>query len=79
MEDRDFVVEKLCDLLAASSKYLISPSKVQDTLDDKDKFEAIEPMMNVFRESVDLTLEACKVISWEKHFSEFGRGISIYR
>ena len=32
-----------------------------------------------FRESVDLTSEACKEISWEKHFSEYGNGISIYR
>ena len=31
-----------------------------------------------WRESVDLTTEACKEIAWEKHFSEFGSGECLF-
>ena len=37
------------------------------------------PLMNVFKESVDLTTEAVKEILWEKHVSQFGMGVSMYR
>ena len=32
-------------------------------------FDCIGPLMTIFRESVDLTTEACKEISWEKLFA----------
>ena len=42
-------------------------------------FQVVEPLMTIFRESVDLTTEAVKEILWKKHGAEFGTGISIYR
>lgn len=35
--------------------------------------------MNLFQEPMDKSLEATKEILWEKHFAEFGRGVSMYR
>jgi len=81
VEDRDFVIEKLCELLAASG-YEHSHSKHasrRDRQPDTPTFQPIDPLMTIFREKVDLTAEACKEISWEKLFAEFGRGISMYR
>merc|ERR1712192_30807 len=46
---------------------------------DNSSFQGVEPLMTIFRESVDLTTEAVKEILWEKHGAEFGTGISIYR
>ncbi len=39
----------------------------------------VGPLMSVFREKVDLTSEALKESSWEKHFGTYGRGISMFR
>lgn len=74
--DRDFVVDKISELL---SKIQYSPeigsrdSSVQST------FEMVGPLMKIFREDVNLTSEARKEISWEKHFGVFGRGITMFR
>eukprot|EP00092_Neocalanus_flemingeri_P003122 GFUD01003339.1.p1 GENE.GFUD01003339.1~~GFUD01003339.1.p1 ORF type:complete len:1139 (+),score=353.99 GFUD01003339.1:87-3503(+) len=98
VSDRDFVVEKLCELLAqlkTESEDLVSqssgsasqtssqasgvvggPVEIQASADT---FQVTEPLMTIFRESVDLTTEAVKEILWEKHGAEFGTGISIYR
>jgi hypothetical protein len=35
--------------------------------------------MNIFKEDNDRTLEATKEILWEKHFGDFGRGVSMFR
>jgi len=77
VEDRDFVVEKLCHLLAATS----GPGQLKPLVDvsEDPSFDCIGPLMTIFRESVDLTTEACKEISWEKLFAEYGGGISMYR
>ena len=42
-------------------------------------FEIIEALMTMFREERDLSLEATKEILWERHFSDFGRGVAKYR
>ncbi len=42
-------------------------------------FEAIEPLMTVFKEEVDRSLEATKEILWEQHFGDYGRGVAMYR
>ena len=44
-------------------------------------FENIEPLMTTFKEDHDLdrSLEATKEILWEKHFGDYGRGVSSYR
>eukprot|EP00092_Neocalanus_flemingeri_P012003 GFUD01012940.1.p1 GENE.GFUD01012940.1~~GFUD01012940.1.p1 ORF type:complete len:1138 (+),score=342.79 GFUD01012940.1:127-3540(+) len=98
VSDRDFVVEKLCELLAqlkTESEDLVSqssgsasqtssqasgvvggPVEIQASANT---FQVTEPLMTIFRESVDLTTEAVKEILWEKHGAEFGTGISIYR
>lgn len=95
VDDRDFVVEKLCELLSRISGDRSERTSVSSGTSGGDSdhsspagqaltatspsFQAIEPLMNIFRESVDLTTEACKEIAWEKHFAEFGSGISMYR
>ena len=40
-----------------------------------------EPLMTLFAEdhTMDRSLEATKEILWEKHFSDFGRGVSMFR
>ena len=38
-----------------------------------------EPLMNVYKENVDLTTEAVKEILWEKHVAQYGMGVSMYR
>jgi len=78
VEDRDFVLEKLCELLAVASK-TADTSGTPAQSDTEAQFEMVPALMTLYRESVDLTSEACKEISWEKHFSEYGNGISIYR
>ena len=104
VSDRDFVVEKLCELLSqlkTESEDLASLSSGSVSLNNSQAggvvgetgeleaslsssnfcstFQVVEPLMTIFRESVDLTTEAVKEILWEKHGAEFGTGISIYR
>jgi len=87
VSDRDFVVEKLCELLAKlknESEDILSLSSGSGSLtisqaSSNNPFQVVEPLMTMFRESVDLTTEAVKEILWEKHGSEFGTGISMYR
>ncbi len=35
--------------------------------------------MNLFKEEVDRSLEATKEILWERHFSDYGRGVAMFR
>jgi len=100
VSDRDFVVEKLCELLSrlsgagedstsitsSGSSTAFSTGGSVDTMGSPKKsdgngmtWEPCEPLMNVYREKVDLTTEACKEQLWEKHGGEFGTGISMYR
>jgi len=104
VSDRDFVVEKLCELLSqlkTESEDIVSQSSGSGSLasshasgvvavvadltvssnspTNSNAFQVVEPLMTIFRESVDLTTEAVKEILWEKHGGEFGTGISIYR
>ena len=115
VQDRDFVLQKISDLLSqvgTSAAFLVIVGFKCDVFQlGKDKpwegdsvsvtsgtsglsrdgsIDAAEgeeaedemldtPLMNIFRESVDLTTEACKEISWESHVSQFGMGVSMYR
>jgi hypothetical protein len=78
---RDFVVDKLSELLSRTK----APSRESSSSDSIENanvemsFESVGPLMNVFRENVDLTAEARKVFAWEKHFGTFGRGITMFR
>ena len=45
VEDRDFVVEKLCELLAATTD--LSPVQISTPV--LPSFECIEPLMKIFR------------------------------
>ncbi|TRY63799.1 hypothetical protein TCAL_07164 [Tigriopus californicus] len=101
--DRNFVVEKLSDLLSkledpsenvltksgsgsgsgVGSDYVTNVS-LPTTCSSSGSFENMEPcepLMNIFKEDhhLDQSLEATKEILWEKHFSEFGRGVSMFR
>ena len=69
----DFVVDKIAELLSRTN------DPRQETSSTDETFEMVEPLMNVFRETVDLTMEAQKEIGWEKHFGVFGRGVTMFR
>jgi len=105
LPDRDFVVERLAELLAntkepkshKSSKVLqkneVIAHKTSALSDDSSKnidattddakclstWEPCEALMHTFYEKVDRMSEATKEILWEKHFSNFGRGVSMFR
>ena len=79
---RDFVVDKISELLSRTKVPRRPDSSSNDSVElaqGETSFEMVGPLMNVFREEVDRTTEARKVISWEKHFGTFGRGISMFR
>ena len=104
--DRDFVVERLAELLA-NTKEPVNHNRTQheqkevkdiDTEsppalkesertsedseafnDDGSSWKLCEPLMKIFLESVDRMSEATKEILWEKHFSTYGRGVSMFR
>lgn len=101
--DRDFVVEKLSDLLSrleepsenmltksgsgsgsgVGSDYVtnVSLPTTSSSCSSFENMEPGEPLMNIYKEDHDLdqSLEATKEILWEKHFGEFGRGVSMFR
>lgn len=114
VSDRDFVVEKLSELLArladqsderTSLHSVSSTATSRSSSNDQSEgsaslnkqqgglekvggsgevgtglvWDLTQPLMNVYRESVDLTAEAVKEILWEKHQAEFGSGIAMYR
>ena len=105
LPDRDFVVERLAELLANTkepkshktskvlSKNEVSAHKTCEVSDDSSKdidattedekslssWEPCEALMHTFYEKVDRMSEATKEILWEKHFSNFGRGVSMFR
>ena len=70
VSDRDFVVEKLCELLAKlknENADILSQSSGSGSLtisqaSTNSSFQVVEPLMTMFRESVDLTTEAVKEI-----------------
>ena len=103
LPDRDFVVERLSELLANTKqpKRHISSETMDknqgneiassedtklncDTTKDVAKdsstsWQTCEPLMTIYYEKVDRMSEATKEILWEKHFSRFGRGVSMFR
>ena len=105
LPDRDFVVERLAELLANTkepkshktskvlSKNEVLAHKTCEVPDDSSKdidvtteeeknvspWEPCEALMHTFYEKVDRMSEATKEILWEKHFSNFGRGVSMFR
>ena len=100
LPDRDFVVERLAELLANTKEPKNYKSKVLaksaeneprncDNSEDSSKDSSInnedehicscEALMNTYYEKVDRMSEATKEILWEKHFSNFGRGVSMFR
>jgi len=89
VQDRDFVLQKISDLLAQVGTYKIgecdsissgTSTSVSESIDEDDSEEFLDtPLMNIYRESVDLTTEAVKEILWEKHLAQFGMGVTMYR
>lgn len=47
--------------------------------DSTPEWQPCEALMTIFFENVDRMTEATKEILWEKHFSTFGRGVSMFR
>ena len=89
VQDRDFVLQKISDLLAqvgssggkpGDSETISVNSKDLEDVNDDDEGMLETPLMHIFFESVDLTTEAVKEILWEKHVSQYGHvGVSMYR
>ncbi|XP_054270034.1 TBC1 domain family member 9 isoform X2 [Macrosteles quadrilineatus] len=78
IQDRDFVVQKLSDLLA---KIRICTNPESPLTEDSD-WQVQPPMMTVFKPTPSPECKArqeVKAKQWELHFSEYGRGISMYR
>ena len=105
LPDRDFVVERLAELLANTKEpkhhsITKGPAKKEingknspnsneksskdSTFDDTNidpliDWKPCEALMTIFYEKVDRMSEATKEILWEKHFSTYGRGVSMFR
>ena len=80
VQDRDFVLQKLEELLTACRTAAPPRPAPEPLLGEPEEGEVMrEPLMNVFRESVNLTTEAVKEINWEQHVSQFGMGVTMYR
>ncbi len=78
LPDRKFVIEKISDMLAKLKAPDADDSDGAAAAAGRD-FELVGPLMQTFREDVDLSAEATKEILWEQHFGDFGRGVSMYR
>ena len=64
-----------CDSISSGTS-----TSVSESIDEDDPEEFLDtPLMNIYRESVDLTTEAVKEILWEKHLAQFGMGVTMYR
>jgi len=68
MPDRDFVVEKLSELLAALEASANQPPEDESDQhkENFDDFDQIGPLSRMFKEAHDLSTEATKEILWEK-------------
>ncbi|XP_034242050.1 TBC1 domain family member 9 [Thrips palmi] len=84
LQDRDFVVMKISELLAkvgAAKGHAVS--KLRRTSGHvKDDWTPTPPLMTLFKTPVDEGVEYKqqeKFIQWELHFGQYGRGISMYR
>ena len=80
LPDRDFVLEKFAELLAGLKEPV--PVSIPEEAESAEAGTLFtEPLMTLFAEdhTMDRSLEATKEILWEKHFSDFGRGVSMFR
>ncbi|XP_034948646.1 TBC1 domain family member 9 [Chelonus insularis] len=88
IQDRDFVVQKISELLTKTKLMqfysLASPTSNdnEETIKPKNSWTPQPPLMTLFK--APLSTEAAvkqeaKEKQWELHFAEYGRGITIYR
>ncbi|CAB0033563.1 unnamed protein product [Trichogramma brassicae] len=85
IHDRDFVVQKISELLAKTKISIVSADGI---CDKSNKTKSVEswspqpPLMKLFKAplSSEATVkQEAKEKQWELHFSEYGRGMTIYR
>lgn len=81
LPDRQFVIDKLDELVSGASNQSKSSSNSSTTSGSSfDRLSDLEqPLMNLYKESVDQMSEAIKEHRWEEHYSKFGRGIPMFR
>ncbi|XP_026276184.1 TBC1 domain family member 9 [Frankliniella occidentalis] len=88
LHDRNFVVQKISELLAKLEAARVQPDQKADRTNihecehDSKSWTPTPPLMSLFKAVVedDVALRQDeKVIQWELHFGEYGRGISMYR
>ena len=63
----------------SGSEFVEIESLPATNVSNASNFENIDALMTLYQEETDRTAEATKEILWEKHFAEFGRGVSMLR
>lgn len=89
LHDREFVVTKISELLAKivaakglGDRRADKAAGLQDKQQENSGWTPTAPLMSLFMAKVDKDValrQDQKVIQWELHFGEYGRGISMYR
>ncbi|KAL7305876.1 hypothetical protein TKK_0001884 [Trichogramma kaykai] len=85
IHDRDFVVQKISELLAKTKISIVSADGICDRSNKTKSVESWSPqppLMKLFKAplSSEATVkQEAKEKQWELHFSEYGRGMTIYR
>ncbi len=79
LPDRQFIIEKLGELLCGAVKDTDSETSQASSSSSTISNFGEQPLMNIYRESVDQMSEAIKEHRWEEHFTKFGRGIPMFR
>ncbi|XP_040580155.1 TBC1 domain family member 9 [Lepeophtheirus salmonis] len=83
IQNTSWVVDKFNSMIQkykARKRYTLRDNNnSQLNNDSTQEEELLDPLMNLFKEDVDLTLEAQKEMQWQKYFETYGRGVSMYR
>ncbi|XP_065173523.1 TBC1 domain family member 9 isoform X2 [Atheta coriaria] len=83
IQDRDFLINKISELLSRNISLGYYSSTPQDLGDgDKPSWKFEPPLMTVFPLSPIPEVnhvQVEKIKSWESHFNKYGRGISMYK